>query len=85
MALEAQLETENGLNLEHPLVLLFRKLELERIAKEQKSDLYCPKCGTNLPYNQMTVARIPDGTDANYNPVYKQGYFCTLCQEYFTK
>jgi len=79
------LETENGINLEHPVVKLFRKVMLESAAKEQGSDLYCPKCKTNLPYSEMTVAKEFDGVDANFSPVYKLTYFCTLCQEYFDK
>jgi len=79
------LETENGINLYHPVVVLFRKLMLERNAKAENSDLYCPKCKTNLPYNHMTVASVPDGVDANFNPMKKITYFCTLCQEYFDK
>ena len=79
------METEDGINLDHPVVVLFRKLMLERNAKVEKSDLYCPTCETNLPYNHMTVASVPDGVDANFNPVHRTAYFCTLCQEYFDK
>ncbi len=78
-------EQENALNLDHPLVVLFRKHNLEEAAKSENSDLYCPKCKTNLPYNHMTVASVPDGVDANLNPIGKRAYFCTLCQEYFEK
>ncbi len=76
---------EEKLNLDDPIVVLFRKLMLEKNAKAENSDLYCPKCKTNLPYNMMTVATVPDGVDANFNPVHKPAYFCTLCQEYFEK
>ena len=79
------LETEDGINLEHPDVKLFRKVMLEQSAGMERSDLFCPKCNTNLPYNQMTVAAIPAGVDANYNPLHRTAYFCTLCQEYFDK
>jgi len=79
------METDDGINLDHPVVVLFRKLMLERQAKSQNSDLHCPKCSTNLPYNNMTVASVQDGVDANYNRVYRDTYFCTLCQEYFDK
>jgi hypothetical protein len=77
------LQTEDGLNLDHPDVVLFRRLMLERNAKVQNSDLYHAKCDTHLPYNHMTVASVPDGVDANFNPVQKQMYFCPICQEYF--
>ena len=79
------METEDGINLDHPFVVLFRKLMLERNAKADNSDLYCPKCGTNLPHNRMTVASVPDGVDADFSPVHRPAYFCTLCQEYFDK
>ena len=79
------METEDGINLDHPIVIFFRKHMLERNAKAEKSDLYCPTCKTNLPYNHMTVASVPDGVDANLNPVHRTAYFCTLCQEYFNK
>ena len=79
------METEDGINLDHPFVLLFRRIMLERTAKAEKSDLYCPTCKTNLPYTHMTVNSVPDGPDANFNPMYKTAYFCTLCQEYFNK
>lgn len=69
--------------LDDPWVIIFRRVMLETIARTENSELHCPKCGTNLPYNQMTVAQIPDGVDANLNPVYKDGNFCTLCEEYF--
>jgi len=81
--LEAELETEDGINLNHPLVKLFRKFHLEKAAKEQGSDLYCPYCGTNLPYFHMTVGQEPAGVDANFNPLKRIVYFCTLCQKDF--
>lgn len=79
------METEDGINLDHPLVVLFRIAMLEKQARAEKSDLYCPKCKTNLPYNPMTVASLPDGVDASLNPVHNPAYFCTLCQSYFDK
>ena len=79
------LETEEGINLDDPMVVFLRRFMLERNARAEKSDLYCPKCNTNLPYNSMSIAPRRDGTDANFNPVYRTAYFCTLCQEYFDK
>lgn len=80
---EIPLETENGINLDHPVVILFRKMMLEQAAKEQDSDLFCKKCNTHLPYSPITSARIPDGVDADYRPVFKRGHYCPLCEEYF--
>ncbi|HLC81006.1 MAG TPA: hypothetical protein VJG31_04510 [Candidatus Nanoarchaeia archaeon] len=82
---EIPLKTEDGINLYHPVVVLFRKLMLERNAKAEKSDLYCPTCKTNLPYNHLAVAPVPDDIDANLYSVHRTAYFCTLCQEYFDK
>jgi hypothetical protein len=79
------METEDGIDLDDPFVILFRAVNLERNAKAAGSDLHCPTCKTNLPYNHMTVAQVSDGTDANFNPVHKTSYFCPLCQEYFDK
>jgi len=75
MSLEKNIpfETENGINLGHPDVMFFRKLILERVAQKQNSDIWCPECKTNLPYNQITVAACPSGIK----------YFCPLCQDYF--
>lgn len=72
---EIPLETEDGLNLDHPVVVLFRKIMLERTAQAEKSELYCPTCKTHLPYNHMTVAPVSDGVDAKFNPVYRTTYF----------
>ena len=64
-----ELETENGLNQNHPLVYEFRKISLEEAAKQQESDLFCPYCKTNLPYTPFTQG--------------EKDYFCTLCQQNF--
>ena len=72
-----------GLDPEDPLVKLFRKLELNRLALVTGSDLYHKKCDTRLPYNEITIGTVRDGVDANLNPVYKTDYFCPLCQEHF--
>lgn len=82
--LETKVETK-GLNLEDPVVKLFRKLELNRLALVTGSDLYHKKCDTRLPYNSITVGQVNDGVDANLNTVVKLAYFCPLCQEYFDK
>jgi hypothetical protein len=78
-----EIETEDGLNPDHPLVKLFRKLSLETAAKKQGSSLYCPRCDTNLPYTQMTVQQEHAGVDANNNPVKKIVHYCSLCEKYF--
>ena len=85
IAQEEKIKTEEGINLDDPFVKLFRKVMLEHAAKNEKSDLYCPQCKTNLPYTNMTVATVHDGFDANFNPVGKTKYFCTLCEIYFDK
>ncbi len=74
------LEGKDGINLDDSVVKLFRKIMLESAAEEQKSDLYCPECHTNLPYTPMTVGQEPDGFDANYNLTKKIVYRCTLCE-----
>jgi hypothetical protein len=79
------METEDGLNPNNHVVFLFRRIMLETIAKAENSDLFCPYCKTNLPYNRMTVAYVPDGVDASLSPVYTTAYFCTLCQKIFNK
>ena len=76
---------DDSVDLDDPIVKLFRKVMLESIAREEKSDLYCSHCGTNLPYNRITVGYVANGVDANFNPVKKLEYFCTLCQKPFDK
>jgi len=73
------------LDLDAPMVKLFRKIHLEAAAHEQKSDLYCPKCSVHLPYSIMTIVQVPAGKDSNLQDTYTLGYFCTLCQEEFDK
>jgi len=63
------IETENGIDINSPIVYEFRRMNLESIAEKQGSDLHCPYCKAHLPYTQMTVR--------------KNDYFCTLCQRYF--
>ena len=82
--LEAKVKIE-GLDLDDPIVKLFRKLELNRIALVTGSDLYHAKCDTRLPYNEITVGLVRNGVDANYNHLAKLDYFCPLCQESFEK
>jgi hypothetical protein len=69
---------KDGLDPEHPLVKLNRRLSLELQAKEQKSDLYCTTCDANLPIRHLTT----------YGPVEVKGesfdkHFCSLCQKDF--
>lgn len=67
-----------------PLINFFRRLELEKLAKEQNSDLYCPYCRTNLPYNKMTVGQECSGEfDADGRPLIQTIYFCTICEKNF--
>jgi len=76
---------DKAIDLDDPLVILFRKVMLEQIAKEQKSDLYCSHCSTNLPYTHMTIGPvIEEAVDGNGNPIkISFDYFCTLCQKGF--
>ena len=82
-SIDDKLETENGINLDNPIVRLFRRKQLEAAATEQGSDLYCPECEVNLPITPMTVNKEQDGTDANMNPSYKTSYYCTICEKHF--
>ncbi len=66
---------DDGINLSHPVVKLFRKLMLQEEAKKQNSDIYCPNCKTNLPHRPPFVAWD--------NEKAKPSYFCTLCQKEF--
>lgn len=79
------LETENGLNLDHPLVFLFRRLMLEQNAEIEKSNLYCPSCKAHLPYNSMTAGQSVDFEDigADGRPAVNLTYYCPLCEKSF--
>ena len=74
---------EGESDLKHPVVRSLRSSILERNACKQDSDLYCPYCKINLPYNELTV--LPAISNEIMDKEWKQKYFCTLCDEDFYK
>jgi len=61
--------------IDDPIMKLIRKLNLEGQAREQKSDIDCPECKTNLP------SRAPFfGWD---NEKGTAVYYCTICEVEF--
>ncbi|MEK6864823.1 MAG: hypothetical protein AABX27_05995 [Nanoarchaeota archaeon] len=81
-------EKEDGsIDLDNPLVIAFRKANLETLAKEQKSNLYCPYCEIHLPYTMETLGgQAPTGKrDAYGQQVFRSALYCPLCERYFDK
>ncbi len=64
-------ETENGIDLDDPIVVLFRRLCLEKLAKEQGENARCPKCNMLLPSTTMTWTKNAKG---------ELKRFCTICE-----
>jgi hypothetical protein len=60
---------DGGLDLDHPVVLLFRQTMLAKEAEKEGSKLYCPK-GHHLP-ERWPFAYL--GAD----------FYCSLCDSYF--
>jgi len=70
---------EDGIDLDDPLMVAFRKAHLESAAKEQGSKDKCPRCSTLLPYSRMHdvgSARVKGGA-------WRDLKFCSICQIYF--
>jgi hypothetical protein len=79
---EKNIENSVDINLDDPLVMIFRMMMLEKEAKMHGSDLYCPKCKTNLPQRHPFIGF--EGTDDwTSKPEESKTYYCGLCDEYF--
>ncbi|MFH1248722.1 MAG: hypothetical protein V1660_01060 [archaeon] len=74
-------EKNEGINIDDPLVMIFRMMMLEKEAKNERSDLYCPKCNTNLPKRPPFLDF--SGTDCYIIAQENRNYYCGLCDEYF--
>jgi hypothetical protein len=78
---------DRSIDLDNPLVIAFRKANLETLAKEQKSNLYCPFCEIHLPYTMETLGgQAPTGKkDAYGQQIFRSALYCPLCERYFDK
>lgn len=77
LSLDDPIETEDGdINLDHPLVVLFRQKMLESVAQEQGSTFRCPECKTLLPYGPMHVWQGYNPSDGRN----REGRRCTICE-----
>ncbi|MFH1065634.1 MAG: hypothetical protein V1734_03980 [Nanoarchaeota archaeon] len=78
---------EGSIDLDNPMVIAFRKANLETLAKEQKSNLYCPFCEIHLPYTMETLGgQAPTGKRDTYGQrEFRSALYCPLCERYFDK
>jgi len=76
---------DDRLDLDSPTLRFIRRLNLELIAQEQDSDLYCPNCRLNLPYTEMTLAKSVNWDDIGFDgcPAVTISYYCPLCDLFF--
>jgi hypothetical protein len=70
-----------GIDLDDPIVMIFRRMMLEKEAKMRGSNLYCPKCKTHLPERHPFIG-FEGSDDLNFRKEEKT-YYCGLCDEYF--
>jgi hypothetical protein len=66
-----------GTNLTEEKIKSIKVRELEQKAIEEKSDIYCPKCETNLPYQDTIV------TKEESSRIDGKTKYCTICDENF--
>ena len=66
---------EGGIDLDDPIVKLFRRVMLESIAREQGETTRCPGCDVLLPLTEMTIFR-----KLNRDGTIELKRFCTLCE-----
>ncbi|MDD4877962.1 MAG: hypothetical protein PHO02_02910 [Candidatus Nanoarchaeia archaeon] len=78
---------DGGIDLDNPLVIAFRRANLETLAKEQNTNLYCPYCEAHLPHTMATLGgQVPTGKrDAYGQKEYRSALYCPLCERYFDK
>lgn len=79
-------EKEDGsIDLDNPLVVAFRKANLETLAKNQNTNLYCPYCEIHLPHTMQTLGgQAPTGEKDCYGQqIFRNALYCPLCERYF--